>query len=29
MAPGGTIYAVNVDMGEMRLPYLPLAMKAL
>lgn len=29
MAPGGTIYALTVDMGEMRVPYLPLVMKAL
>lgn len=29
MAPGGTIYALTVDMGEMRFPYLPLVMKAL
>ncbi|KAE8373913.1 chaperonin 10-like protein [Aspergillus bertholletiae] len=29
MAPGGTIYALTVDMNEMKLPYLPLVMKAL
>lgn len=29
MAPGGTIYALTVDMGEMEFPYLPLVMKAL
>ena len=29
MAPGGTIYALTVDMDEMKFPYLPLVMKAL
>jgi D-arabinose 1-dehydrogenase-like Zn-dependent alcohol dehydrogenase len=29
MAPGGTIYALTVDMDEMKVPYLPLVMKAL
>ncbi|KNG89477.1 hypothetical protein ANOM_002279 [Aspergillus nomiae NRRL 13137] len=29
MAPGGTIYALTVDMDDMRVPYLPLVMKAL
>ncbi|OGM48134.1 hypothetical protein ABOM_002865 [Aspergillus bombycis] len=29
MAPGGTIYALTVDMHEMKVPYLPLVMKAL
>ncbi|PWY65060.1 GroES-like protein [Aspergillus eucalypticola CBS 122712] len=29
MAPGGTIYALTVDMGEINFPYLPLVMKAL
>ncbi|OJJ35393.1 hypothetical protein ASPWEDRAFT_172204 [Aspergillus wentii DTO 134E9] len=29
MAPGGTVYALTVDMGKMHLPYLPLVMKGL
>ncbi|KAL2840282.1 chaperonin 10-like protein [Aspergillus pseudoustus] len=29
MVPGGTIYALTVDMNEIRFPYLPLVMKAL
>lgn len=29
MAPGGSIYALTVDMDEMKFPYLPLVMKAL
>ncbi|KAJ5322029.1 uncharacterized protein N7506_011159 [Penicillium brevicompactum] len=29
MAPGGVIYALTVDMDEMKFPYLPLVMKGL
>ncbi|KAL3475750.1 chaperonin 10-like protein [Aspergillus californicus] len=29
MAPGGSIYALTVDMVEMRFPYLPVVMKGL